>query len=43
MAGRTGSITAASDGFCVTRRNRSERDGEVCRLYFDYRSPAPQE
>ena len=40
-AGRTGSITAASEGFCVTRRNRSERDGDVCRLHFDYEIAGP--
>lgn len=35
-AGRTGAVTAESDGVRVTRRNRSERDGDACRLYFDY-------
>jgi ubiquinone/menaquinone biosynthesis C-methylase UbiE len=40
-AGRTGSVTAESDGVRVTRRNRSERDGGVCRLSFDYEIAGP--
>jgi SAM-dependent methyltransferase len=36
VAGHTSSITAESDGVRVTRSNRSERDGAVCRLNFDY-------
>jgi SAM-dependent methyltransferase len=34
--GRTGSMTAAADGLHVTRINRSERVGELCRLTFEY-------
>jgi hypothetical protein len=36
VAGHTNSMTAESDGVRVTRSNRSERDGTLCRLNFDY-------
>jgi SAM-dependent methyltransferase len=42
VAGHTSSITAESDGVRVTRTNRSERDGAICRLNFEYVIEGPR-